>query len=155
MGVFIGLRNGLSKVLSELCSIVTALIAATEYAQVIAKSLQVRVPIPFEIIYIVVFGVLAAGSLVAVYFFFKMAGLIASLEFKPPFNNIGGAILGGLQWLLLLGLMSTFLSLIPIPFIQETFTGRSVSGPYLAQSSAAVHHFFVRWIPAGWRNPNQ
>ncbi|OGW86190.1 MAG: hypothetical protein A3C35_07840 [Omnitrophica bacterium RIFCSPHIGHO2_02_FULL_46_11] len=152
VGIFIGARRGLAKVLSGLCSVLIAQIVAIEYGQAISNFLQLRIPIPIEVIQIVIFAALAVGSLVGVHFLFRILGIIASLEFKPPLNNIAGGLLGGLQLILLLGLISTFLTLFPIPFIQETFTGRSVAGPYLSQSSTYVHDFFVRWIPIGWQS---
>ena len=51
----------------------------------------------------------------------------------------------------ILARISALLILIPVPFIQNTFQGQSLSGPFLAGLSQQVHDFFARWLPLAWR----
>ena len=151
VGIFVGLRSGLSKVLPRFFAVVTAQVVAVEYAESLAKFLNTRTLIPVLGLHIVMFALLSVGSIFLVGFLLRLAALAVTIDFKPPFNNVGGALVSAFQFVLLLGLIASFLALFPLPFIQETFSGRSFSGASLAQSSEKVHHFFVRELPNIWR----
>lgn len=150
-GVYVGLKNGLAKILPRFFQVVVAQVVVVEYSKPLAAFLQIRFLIPLEILHIVLFAVLAIGSIVLIHFLFQLLTLIATVDFKAPINNVGGALLSGFQWILFLGLVSSFLLLFPLPFIQDTFHNRSLSGPYLAESSGQVHDFFAKWLPNTWR----
>ncbi len=151
-GIFIGLRSGLTKVLPRLFGVLGAQVVAIEYSKPLAEFLKDRIFVPAQILEIVLFPLFAIGSIILVRFLFQLLAFFATVDFKPPFNGVGGALVSGFQFLLLLGLVTSFLALFPVPFIQETFTAdRSFSGPYLAQSSKEVHNFFVKWLPDVWR----
>ena len=151
-GVFLGLRRGLAKTFPGFFEVMIAQTLSIEYSQAIAQFLNTGFKsIPVEILNIVVFAVLAVGSIVILRFLFRLLALVASVDFKSPLNNVGAAIVGGLQFMLLLGLVSYFLTLFPIPFLQETFNGRSISGPYLVASNQYVHQFLIKWFPDSWR----
>ena len=150
-GVFLGLQKGLSKVFPVFFEVVTAQTVSIEYSKTLAEFLYVRIPIPVEFLHIGVFAVLAIACIILVRLLFQLLLLFASVDFKSPVNNAGGAILSGVAWFLYLSLISSFLVLFQIPFIQETFTGRSISGPYLVKSSQRVHDFFVKFFPRSWR----
>lgn len=148
LGVFFGLRKGLSKMLEGLIEVATAGVVVVEYSSAFAAFLANRFQISSQVLHIVVFAVLATLSVLILRFTFKLLSLIVDVLFKQPLNNIGGALAGSLQFILFLGLISEFLILFPISFIQESFLQRSISGPYLVQICEQVHYFFERWIPA-------
>ncbi|MBI4357960.1 MAG: CvpA family protein [Candidatus Omnitrophica bacterium] len=151
-GVFLGLRKGLAKTLPGLIEVVIVQTVTIEYGLAIAQRLYVKLQvIPLEALHIVLFASLALGLIVLLRLMFQMLALVASVEFKPPINNVGAAVVGGVQFVLYLGLLASFLTLLPLPFIQQTFSGTSISGPFLAELSQSVHDFFVRWLPTTWQ----
>ncbi|MBI4368355.1 MAG: CvpA family protein [Candidatus Omnitrophica bacterium] len=151
IGIFLGLKRGLAKVSERLIEVVVAQIVTIEYSRAWSEWIQIRVHVPFELLHVVVFAALAIVSIIAVRFIFRVLELFAAIEFKSPLNGVGGALLGGFQHLLFLSLISSFLLLFPLPFIQTTFKDGSISGPYLASTSQKVHDTFVKWFPGTWR----
>ena len=151
MGVFIGLRKGLAYAFSRLFEVLAAQIIAIQYASPFAQFLHVRFQIPVLVPQVIIFAALAIGSIIGVRFLFQALAFIATVDFKSPFNGVGGALVNGIQLVLLLGLVSGFLALFPIPFIQETFRDKSLMGSYLAQSSREIHDFFLNWALKIWQ----
>lgn len=148
LGIFFGLKKGLSKMFEGLVEVMTAEVVVVEYSAAFAAVLANRFQISTQIMHAIMFALLAVLSVFILHFTFKLFSLIVDVLFKQPLNNIGGALVGGLQFILFLGLISEFLILFPIPFIQESFQQKSISGPYLIQICGQVHFFFERWIPA-------
>ena len=151
LGVFFGLRRGFAKVLPGLLAVVIAQISAIEFSSPLAAFLKTRFQAPPQVLQAIFFALLAIGTILAVRFLFQLLSLLASVEFKPPLNNIGAAIFGGLQFVLFLSLISSFLMFFKAPFIEQSLLEHSISGPYLVQVSSQVHDFFVRWFPESWR----
>lgn len=147
LGIFFGLKKGLSKMLEGLIGVMTVEVVVVEYSAAFASFLATRFQISTQILHIIMFAVLAILCILILWFTFTLLSLIVDVLFKQPLNNIGGALAGGLQFILFLGLISEFLILFPVPFIQESFLQKSISGPYLIQICEQVHYVFERWIP--------
>ena len=151
-GVFLGLRRGLTKMLPGFFEAVIAQTVAIEYSKASAEFINTGLKVvPVEFIHIAVFAVLAVCIIILVHFIFVFLMIVASVDFKAPFNNVGAALLGGIQAFLFAGLITYFLALFPIPFIQETLNTKSISGPYTIESNQFVHDFFIKWLPVSWR----
>ena len=148
LGVFLGLKRGLGKVIPKFLAVVLAQAVTIEYYDKLSKFLSNWVgPIPAWLVEAIVYAALAIGVMVLVKFSGELIALTATVEFKPIVNNVGGAIIGGLQYVLALSLFSSFLVLFPIPPLQETFKSHSLSGPYLTEASKKVNHLFTNWLP--------
>ena len=147
LGAFVGLKRGLGKVISRFLEVIVAQVITVEYYEALADFLAKWVPAPIWILQTIVFGSIAVALIIAIRFLFQVFSFVATVEFKPAINNIGGTVLGALQFILFLGLLSSFLLLIPVPLIQEAFSSNSLSGPYLAQTSKQVNKLFTHWLP--------
>ena len=71
--------------------------------------------------------------------------------FKTLIKNVAGAVFGGIHFVLLLVLISSFVLLLPIPALHETFQSRSLSGPSLAKLGPRIHSVLQPLIPETWR----
>ena len=151
LGVFFGLRKGFAKVFPGLFGVILAQTVAIEYSSSSAVLFHAKLNMPLQALHIVIFAGFALACILLVRFVCQFLALLISVEFRPPINNIGAAIFGGVQFILYLGLISSLLMFFPPSFIQESFTDHSVSGPYLIQVSQQVHDFMVPWIPSTWR----
>lgn len=145
LGMFFGMKKGLAAVLAGLIEVIGAQVVTIEYSASISLFLTTRFQLPF--IHIVIFAALAIASILAIRLIFKLLGLIAAIEFKPPVNQLIGTLAGALQFVLFLALVFEFMMLFQVPYIQEAITKKSMSGPYLIEISEQVHYFFERWIP--------
>ncbi len=150
-GIFYGMRKGLTKVLPGLISILAAQTLTVESYKTFSAFAQKIAPLTPEIWDPTFFALLAIGTLISFLLGFKLLEAIATLDFKSPFNNVGGALAGALQLILLLGFICSFLNFILVPFIQEEFQNRSLSGPYLVTSSDQVHQVIMSIVPENWR----
>lgn len=147
LGVFLGLKNGLSKVIPKFLEVIAAQAIAIEYYSRLANFLTTWVPAPVWTLEVATFAVISIAVIIIVRFASQILSLIATIEFKPVVNNVVGAILGGMQFVLFLGLISSFLILIPIPSIEQVFKSQTLTGPYLIQSSHKVNKLFTTWLP--------
>ncbi len=147
LGVLYGARKGLSGILPILIAVMTAQVVVIEYTAQLTGFLVRRFQVPNWPVQIVIFAALAIVSIVFIRFLFKFLSLIAGVTFKQPINSLGGALIGGLAFILFLTLVSEFIMMFNIPFIQESFTAKSLTGPYLVETCEQVHYFFERWIP--------
>ena len=151
LGVVMGLRRGLASVMPRVLEVMTAQVVALEYGKLVSEFIQSRIQISFFVVHFVVFSALAVTAIVTIRVLFQVVSAFATFDFKSPLKGVGGAVLGGLHYFLFLGLVSSLLILIPLPFIQDTYSSRSISGPFLAESSVQVHDFFAKWLPESWR----
>ena len=151
LGVFFGLRKGLARIFPGLFGVMLAQLMTIEYGPPIAGFLETKLQVPTQALQVIIFVILAVGAILAVRFLFQLLSFFVSVEFRQPLNNVGAAIFGGLQFVLYLCLMVSFLSFFQFPFVQTSLTEGSVSGPYLLQSTQQVHDFFIRWLPNNWR----
>ena len=151
LGIFIGLKKGLGKILPWLLAIMTAETVVLEYSQFLAEFLHQKLAFPFVTIHVILFALIAVLSILSVLALLYLLSQVATVQFKPLVSNVFGALLGGLQALLFLSLIASFLSLFPIPFLKETFTSRSISGSYLVESGKEIHHFLRQWIPENFQ----
>jgi uncharacterized membrane protein required for colicin V production len=147
LGVFFGLKRGLSKTIPFFVEVVLAQAVAVEYYSFSAAFLSKWVPVPLWILQASTFALLSVCVIILVKFVGQIISLVATLEFKPMVSNIGGALLGGLHFILFLSLLSSFIVLIPVPFIQESWTSRSMSGPYLLEASKKANKIISPWLP--------
>lgn len=150
LGVFFGLRRGFAKIFPGLFGVIAAQTIAVEYSLSSAAFFQMKLQMPLQALHILFFIGFAVGCILLVRFVFQLLALLISVEFRPPINNIGAAIFGGFQFILFLSLFSSFLTMFPVPFIQEGME-HSVSGSYLVEGSRQVHDFLIQWIPSTWR----
>ncbi len=151
LGIFLGLRRGLAKVFPSLFGVVIAQVLAVEYSTPLATFFQAKFQAPAQMVHGIAFAVLAGGSIFLIRFVFQFLSLLVSVEFRPPLNNIGATILGGLQFVLFLSLIASFLIFFKAPFIEQSLMEHSVCGPYLVRSTNQVHDFFIRWFPQSWK----
>ncbi len=151
LGVFLGLRRGLAKVLPGLFGVVIAQVLAVEYSAPLATFFQTKFQAPAQVVQGIAFAVLAVSSIFLIRFVFQFLSLLVSVEFRPPLNNIGATLFGGLQFIFFLCLFVSFLTFFKVPFIEQSLMEHSVSGPYLVQSTKQVHDFFIRWFPHHWK----
>ena len=147
LGIFFGIRKGLAKMLKGLIEIIAAQVIVVEYTAALTALLAGRFQVPTQILNVILFASLAFISILIIWFIFKLLSFIVDVQFKQPLNHLGGALAGGLQFILFFSLIAEFLMLFQVPFIQESFQQKSLSGPYLIQICEQVHYIFERWIP--------
>lgn len=72
---------------------------------------------------------------------------VIQVEVLSGFERWGGCILGLARSLVLASLFLFVLFLIPIPYIQESVSQKSFSGPYLIKVAPIVKDFFLQFKP--------
>lgn len=150
LGIFFGLKSGLTKVLPQFIEVIVAQVVSLELCNGISDWIHVRIPIPPLLIQLSIFVALVFLSFLATRFIFQILGLIAKLEFQSLLNSTGGAVLNGIRLVFLFSLLSTFLLMFPFAGIKEIYT-RSISGHYLETLSQKVHDGVISFVPQNWR----
>ncbi|OGW76610.1 MAG: hypothetical protein A3J52_01465 [Omnitrophica bacterium RIFCSPHIGHO2_02_FULL_49_9] len=151
LGIVVGLKKGLEKVLPRCIEVLVAQTIAVTYHQAFSEFTHVRIPLPLPFIKVIMFAALAVGALVATGFVLRLLGMIASIKFNTHVNNVGGALLNSVYFILVLSLLSSFLLLFSIPSIQQTLRYQSLSGPFLSELTPTVQKTFEPLIPEKWK----
>lgn len=146
VGVFLGLNRGFGKMLRRVSEVLVAQVVVLEYYQALAQAVHVRIPIPIPLLEIFMFAALAIGSILAILFLFQVLSAIVFIEATPFVRNILGGIIGGVYFVLLLGLLSSFLLMFPSPWMHDSFHKSALSGPFLAELTPQVHGWAKSFI---------
>jgi len=153
LGIFFGLKNGLTMVLRHAIAVVLAQSAIGGYLHVVASFMSGVAPLPMRVFEIAAYIFMAASILFVVRFLFQVTDYLIKYRFKSAINNILGALVGGATFVLALGLLSSFLMLLPFQEVQGVFTGRSISGQYLLSLNRKVYFTTGQVLPKKWRPP--
>ena len=78
---------------------------------------------------------------------FEILGKLTHLEVASPFQWVGGFFLGGVRYFLFFSMISYFLMLIPVDWIQQSYRVQSWSGQFVAQIPAKIHDGINGVIP--------
>ena len=139
LGVLLGLKNGLSKELPRLIESFISLYLTLEYYYFFDDWLSRETPWPET--YARVFTFLAAWlvSWLVLRLLFEILGRLIHLQVASPFEWVGGFFVGGLRYLLFFGMVSFFLVLFPLDWVQRSYRVQSWSGQVVAQIPAKIH----------------
>jgi len=153
LGIFFGLKNGLTAVLRYAVAVVLAQSAIGGYLHVVSSTISGVAPLPMRVFEIAAYIFMAGSIFFIVRFLFYVTDFIIKYQFKSAINNILGALVGGATFVLALGLISSFLMLFPFHGVQNIFTGRSISGQYLLSLNRKVFLTTGQVLPKKWRPP--
>ena len=147
VGATYGLKKGLAAALKAIIGVMAAQVLAIQFSESTANLVHMNIPIPTAGLHIIVFFLIAVGSIALVYFLFVFLSLVGSIQFKSALNWLGGLIFGGILAILFASLVLTFLILFPSSLIQDAVKNGSITGARLVDLTTQVHDLSVRWIP--------
>ena len=139
LGVLLGLKNGLNKELPRLVELLISLYVTLEYYSFFAVWISRETPWPETYARIFTFLVGWLASALVLRLLFEILGRLIHLEVASPFQWIGGFFVGGLRYFLLFSMVSFFLVLFPLDWLQRSYRVQSWSGPFVAQLPAKIH----------------
>ena len=150
-GMFLGLRNGLSREMPRLIEMLISLYVTLEYYTFAAGWLAKETPWPeiysrvFTFIFIWFLGGLVLRLL------FEIVGKLVNLQIASPFQWIGGLFLGVIRYFLFFSMISFFLMLLPVDWLHHSYKVQSWSGQILIQTPSQIHDRINRLLPGRFR----
>ena len=120
LGVLMGLKNGLSKEIPRLIETLISLYVTLEYYGFFAVWISRETPWPESYARIFAFLVAWIATWVVLRLLFEILGRLTHLQVASPIQWIGGFFVGGLRYLLFFSMLSYFLVLFPLDWIQRS-----------------------------------
>lgn len=139
VGVLLGLKNGLSRELPRLGESFISLYATLEYYGALASWLAHETPWPESYTKIFTFLLLWFLTTLLLRLLFEIIGRLVHLEIAAPFEWLGGFLIGAVRYFLFLSMVSYFLVLLPLDWIQSSYKVKSWSGSVLIQTPSKIH----------------
>ena len=139
LGVLLGLKNGLSKEIPRLIETLISLYVTLECHSFFATWIARETPWPESYARIFTFLIGWLASWIVLRLLFEILGRLTHLEVAAPLQWVGGFFVGGVRYLLFFSMLSYFLVLFPLDWIQQSYRVQSWSGPTVAQIPAKIH----------------
>lgn len=145
-GILIGLKNGAGQELPRLVESVAAIYVTFEYHPLISDWLARETPCPEAYARVIAFGFLGFASWLLLRLSFEIIGKFIHLEIAKPFQILGGALIGGLRYILFFSFVSYFVVLLPLDWIHRSYEVQSWSGQTLRQTPPLIHGWVREFV---------
>ncbi len=147
LGVLIGLKNGIGKEFPRLIEGLISLFLTMEYYAFFAAWISRETPWPESYARIFTFLIGWIATWLVLRLLFEILGKLAHIEVATPIQWVGGFFVGGLRYFLFFCMLSYFLTLFPLDWIQRSYKVESWSGQTVSQIPAKIHETVSRVIP--------
>jgi uncharacterized membrane protein required for colicin V production len=139
VGVFLGLKNGLSKEIPKLLESLIALLVTFEYYGFFSEWLTRETPLTETYAKVLTFGLVWFICWICLRMIFEIVGKLLRLEVSAPLEALGGLAVGAVRYFLFFSLLSYFLILFPLDWIHQSYEVQSWSGPRILQIPPAIY----------------
>jgi uncharacterized membrane protein required for colicin V production len=139
VGVFIGLKNGLSKEIPKLLESLIALLVTFEYYGLFSEWLARETPLAETYAKALTFGLTWFVCWLCLRMIFEIVAKLLHLEVSAPLEAFGGLALGAVRYALFFSLLSFFLVLFPLDWIHQSYEVHSWSGPRIVQVPPTIY----------------
>lgn len=147
IGILLGLKNGLSRELPRLLESLISLYATLEFYGFFASWLARETPWPESYARIFTFISLWFVTGLVLRLLFEIIGRLVHLQIAAPFEWLGGLLVGAVRYFLFFSMISYFLVLLPMDWMQSSYKVQSWSGPILIQTPFKIHQVINRFLP--------
>ncbi len=147
VGILLGLKNGLSREFPRFLESLISLYVTMEYYGFFAAWLARETPWPEAYGRIFTFIFLWFLSGLVLRLLFEIIGRLVHLQIAAPFEWMGGLLGGGVRYFLFFSMVSYFLILLPLDWMQSSYKVKSWSGPTLIQVPVKIHEGINRLLP--------
>lgn len=146
-GLFLGIRNGLTAELFRFIGTALSLTLAIHWYSQIAEILIANFGLPAWLSQFLCFLIIA--HLVGVIFKYGVILLLKMLniQFMPPLERPGGALVGLTRAIIVSGILILMLSLLPSDYMNESIYDKSFSGAFLAKAMQRTYQSLTFWLP--------
>jgi len=147
LGLILGLKKGLSAMVSKLLSLGGTVLTALYYYSPAAKWLSVHSPLPTRSAQALMYFLIAVAGWIAFDIIFKIISKVMEVKFSERLSRLGGLLLGGL-WMYLLGgfLLYSFL-IFKAPFLDPDLAKSSYLAPRVSSLPQTAYEFVFREPP--------
>jgi len=139
VGLFVGLKRGLSVELPRLLETLISLYVSMEYYSFFAEWLSRETPWPEAYARVFTFAALAFVTWLSLRLLFEILGRMINMQVAAPFQWGGGVLIGGLRFFLFFCILSYLLVLFPLDFIHQSYQVQSWSGQTVTQVPSRIH----------------
>ncbi len=121
MGLYRGLRNGLTKEFGLLTELYAGLMVGMQFSRSWAELLSTKIAAPVHVLQGFLFFALCLFTMLPIKFALTLIGKVVRLEFSPAIAKLGGMIAGSASYVMFMSMVSFTLLLFRSPFIHEAY----------------------------------
>ena len=146
-GLFLGIRNGLTAEIFRFIGSVLSLTLAIQWHSQTAEILIANFALPAWLSQLLCFVVIA--QLIRIIFKYGIILLlkILNIQFMPPLEKPGGAVVGLARAVIVAGALILMLSFFPSKYMTESIYDKSFSGAFLAKATQRTYQSLTFWLP--------
>ena len=146
---YIGTRTGLTIELQKSVGLVTGFLLSYNYYKELGQYISEHSF--FGITWAQLFSLVVVMMILqlAIKFLTMLLSKIVKLQFAPRVEKVGGGILGCLRGIFLASVALVLLGMLPSSYLQDSITGRSLSGIYINKVSIGLYNLLVKFFPVG------
>ena len=146
-GLYLGIRNGLSTEIFRFIGAILSLTFAIHSYSQIAEIFIANFALPAWLSQFLCFVVIA--QLIRIIFKYGIILLlkILNIQFMPPLEKPGGAVVGLARAVIVAGALILMLSFFPSKYMTESIYDKSFSGAFLAKAMQRTYQSLTFWLP--------
>ncbi len=146
MGLYRGLRNGLTKEFGLLTELYAGLMVGMQFSRSWAELLSTKIAAPVHVLQGFLFFALCLFTMLPIKFALTLIGKVVRLEFSPAIAKLGGMIAGSARYVMFMSMVSLTLLLFRSPYIHEAYVEKSRLGKLSIALPEIVHDETVRFV---------
>lgn len=146
-GGAVGFKNGLLKEIPRLISSLAAIVLSLNYYKRLGEKVAANSFVPLFPAEMISFVLIILVTLIAARFLFRVLENLVTATCVRPLDVGGGMFLGAVRYFLLFAIISYGLLMFTSPYLHESYSFRSLSGPFIEQVCDKIYVLTVRFIP--------
>lgn len=144
--VIAGVRGGFVKEFSKFFSVLFGLFLTFNYYESLSVWLKRNSFIPQEVAIPLTYLGLLIVTILLTFTLIQILGNLIQIKVFQLLEKLGGLFLALARYALVMGLLAHFLLFFPVPFIEQSFKEKSITGPYLTQVCARTYRGLSRFV---------
>ncbi|MBI4972102.1 MAG: CvpA family protein [Candidatus Omnitrophica bacterium] len=142
-----GYRAGFVKEFSKFISVIMGLFITFNYFEPLTIWTKRNSFIPQDVAGPLIYITVLIVSIIVIFYILQFFGKLFEVKVFQLFEKVGGMLLAIGRYCLILGLITHFLFFFPIPFIENSFKNKSISGPYLITVCPKTYSGMSKLLP--------
>ena len=148
LGAIIGFIRGVGHQLPRLIALIATTVVSIHFYDRISQLVTEHSSISPVISQMAAFFLLAIGTTLVANLILSLCAKLVKVEFVYALERIGGLGIGACRYVLLFSLVSFFITLLPLPVIEELYSTQSLGGDMILQLCSSVHDYSITLLKA-------
>jgi len=146
-GAVAGLKNGLLKEVPKIFSFLIAVIVSLHYYKRLGDKVAANSFLSQFAAEMIAYILIALVTLAAIQFLARLIEGLIKVTYARPLDLGGGMLLGAVRYYLFFALISYGLLMFSSPYLHESYSSGSFSGPFVEKTCTTIYDTVLRFVP--------